>query len=112
MLSDFRERAMVSLTAAKPVIAQLLFTNPSFSHAILITGTENQISPNGSLMLRVFDPMTGKQSIATLNPGIGKIGDLNFEGLSFSDSDIVSQNGFMTNHLRDSEAPPPQSCSL
>ncbi|MEN0059681.1 MAG: papain-like cysteine protease family protein, partial [Bdellovibrio sp.] len=95
MVDDFHQKAISSLSAGKPMIVQLLYTNPSFSHAVVITGIERQASSNSNLNIRILDPMTGKESFASVTASTGKLGDTNFKILKFSDPDVTSQDGFL-----------------
>lgn len=95
MFVDFKEKSTLSLIEGKPVIVQLQFINPSAAHAVVITGIELQASPSGGLKIQILDPLTGKESIATIAPGIGKFGDTDFFMLTFSNSAISSRSGFL-----------------
>lgn len=95
MVSDLRNKALSSLSAGKPIIAQLLFTNPDFSHSIVITGVEKDTASNNKLRVKILDPMTGKKSVATIAAGTGKLGDTEFQMLRFSDSEVISRDGFL-----------------
>lgn len=95
MIDDFHQQVVSSLSLGKPIMIQLLYTNPSFSHAVVITGIERQASSSKKLNIRILDPMTGKGSFASVASGTGKLGDTDFKMLKFSDPDVTSQDGFL-----------------
>lgn len=95
MLQDFQKKSTLSLIEGKPIIVQLQYTNPSAAHAVIITGIERQASSNGKIKIQILDPLTGKESVATIAPGIGKFGDTDFSMLTFSNPAIASRSGFL-----------------
>jgi len=95
MIDDFHKKAISSLSSGKPMIIQLLYTNPSFSHAVVVIGIEGQSSSKKRLNVQILDPMTGKKSFASIEPSTGKLGDTNHSMLKFSDPDMTSQDGFL-----------------
>lgn len=95
MIEDLQQKSTVSLIEGKPIIALLLYTNPSAAHAVVITGIERQASPTGNLRLQILDPMSGKESFATVAPGTEKLGDTDFSMLTFSNPEISARGGFL-----------------
>ncbi len=95
MPDDLQKKVASSLSSGRPVIIQLLYINPSFSHSVVITGIERKSSPSKSLNIRILDPITGKESFASVASGRGKLGDADFKILKFSAPDVTYQDGFL-----------------
>lgn len=93
MLEDLYQKGLKNISVGKPILVQLLYLNPSFSHAVVITGIEQKIYSDSNLNLRILDPMTGNESVANVTVGPVKFGDNDLVGLEFSDLDVTSQSG-------------------
>lgn len=84
LLRGLHEAVRESLSSGRPVIANLLYENPSFGHAVVITGIENVISEKDNFLIRVLDPATGIQSLASVTVSTLKFGEHDLQSLSYT----------------------------
>jgi len=98
-LSQILELTMTSLNSGKPILAGLYYSNPDFSHAVLITGILATADENRTLKISVLDPMTGLESEATLTSGIVSLVGHQIEGISFDAPFVVNRAGVLLNLL-------------
>ena len=87
--SDLSEKLIIG----QPVLMQLYFSNPEFSHAVLVTGIQDSAGPSGAVKVRILDPMTGRASDAAVKAELVSFAGMNIIGLSFVDNDVVNQKG-------------------
>lgn len=93
MLTSFRNKGIQSLTEGKPIIANLMFTNSGFGHAVVIIGIERRNLATGELKVRILDPATGEKSIASIFSGTVKLGDIELATLKFTSSNYSGGDG-------------------
>ena len=87
--SDLSEKIIIG----QPVLMQLYFSNPEFSHAVLVTGIQDLTGQEEPVKVRILDPMTGKASVATITAELVSFAGMKIIGLSFVDNNVVNQKG-------------------
>lgn len=95
VLERFHNDLLSRLRAEQPVLAQLLFSNPDFGHAVLITGVQNSVMADGTLQISIIDPMSGRESHAIIAFDQVQVAGLSLYGLSFLDTDVISKKGVL-----------------
>lgn len=93
LLKNFQSDIIKSLEKGKPVIMDLYFSNPTYSHAVLLTGIRNSISTNSTITVKILDPMTGKFSEAILSVEPVNFGNSILIGLTFYGLQVVDSKG-------------------
>lgn len=99
LLQLFQSKITTRLETGKPIIAQLYYSNPDFSHAVVITGVGNSLTRDGEIQISIIDPMTGKESIGNLKSEQLMLAGNKVLGLSFQNFEIVSRKGILMSVL-------------
>lgn len=93
LLKNFQSDVTKSISTGRPIIMDVTFSNPLFSHAVLVSGIRNSINSDNTITIQILDPMTGRQSEASMSAGSVKFGDTALVGMSFYDREVVDNKG-------------------
>lgn len=93
LLKNFQSDIVQSLEKGKPIIMDLYFSNPKYSHAVLVTGIRNSIATNSTTAVKILDPMTGEFSEAAISVELVNFGDSVLIGIVFYGSQVVDSKG-------------------